>query len=141
MVRTTLNAAVAVLSVFIASCIPAEAEPSLVSAWQRCEAGKGCVKFAFMPNGKAIEQFPLSGSVVTAYGRYHIRGTVLKIRWKQFTPTQVCGSNPPNAENNAKQCAPVTQPDFKGPFHFEGLNALVWFKTDEPPLRLLRIEL
>jgi hypothetical protein len=61
-----------------------------VSAWQHCEPMKGCLKLAFMPNGHVIEQYSLAGSVVTAYGRYHIRGAVLKIGWKRFEPTEIC---------------------------------------------------
>jgi hypothetical protein len=65
---------VTIIGVFAASPIQVHAEPSLVSAWQHCEQGNGCSKFAFMPNGRVIEQFRASGSIVTAYGRYHVRG-------------------------------------------------------------------
>jgi hypothetical protein len=64
----------AAFAIFLANTVPAEAEISLVSAWQHCEPMKGCLKFAFLPNGRVIEQYPLAGSIVTAYGRYHIRG-------------------------------------------------------------------
>ncbi|SDR53066.1 hypothetical protein SAMN05444161_5407 [Rhizobiales bacterium GAS191] len=141
MARIATIVAVAILWAFIAKPVPAEAEASLVSAWQHCEPGKGCSKFAFMPNGQVIEQFPLAGSLVTAYGHYHIRGNVLKIGWKRFTPTRVCSPSRPNMGDANEQCSPTTQSDFKGPFHFEGLNALLWLKPDEPPLRLLRIKL
>jgi hypothetical protein len=141
MARISTIVAFAILWVFIAKPVPAEAEASLVSAWQHCEPDKGCSKFAFMPNGWVIEQFKLAGSLVTACGRYHIRGTILKIGWKRFTPTQVCSPSLPDVGNAGRQCSPIAQSDFKGPFHFEGLNALLWLKPGEPPLRLLRIEL
>ena len=141
MARIATDAALAILWVFVANPMPAKAEPSLVGAWQHCEPGKGCLKFAFMPNGQVIEQFPLSGSIVTAYGRYHVGGTTLKTDWKRFAPPQVCTPSLATAGNNSRQCEPATQSDFEGSFHFEGLNALLWLKIDEPPLRLLRTEL
>jgi hypothetical protein len=125
----------------IAQPAPAKAEASLIGVWQHCEPGKGCSKFAFLPNGWVIEQFPLAGGLATAYGRYHVRGIVLKIGWKRFTPTQVCGLARPDRGKADEPCAPVAQSDFKGPFRFEGLNALLWLKADDPPVRLLRIEL
>jgi hypothetical protein len=139
--RVPTTVAVAVLRLFISGSAPAVAEPSLVSAWQHCEPDKGCSKFAFFPNGWVVEQFKLAGSLVTAYGRYHVRGTVLKIGWKRFTPSEICGPGLPASGIAGEQCSPTNQSDFKGPFHFEGLNALLWWKPDGPPLRLLRIEL
>jgi hypothetical protein len=133
--------AVSILWLVASGSAPAVAEPSLVSAWQHCEPDKGCSKFAFMPNGWVIEQFRLAGSLVTAYGRYHVRGTVLKIGWKRFTPSEICGPAPWAAGSADGQCSLTTQSDFKGPFHFEGLNALLWLKPDGPALRLFRIEL
>jgi hypothetical protein len=141
MIRITTLFSAAILWACIAKVAPVEAEASLVSAWQHCEQGKGCSKFAFMPNGQVIEQFPLAGGVVTAYGHYHVRGPVLKISWKRFAPSQMCGSNRPGLGDAEEQCSPIAQPDFKGPFRFEGFNALLWLRPDEPPLRLLRVEL
>ena len=76
--------------ILIGKPAPADAQISLVSPWQHCEPIKGCIKIAFFPNGWAVEQFPLAGRVVTAYGRYHVRGTVLKIGWKRYEPTEIC---------------------------------------------------
>jgi hypothetical protein len=141
MARIPTIVAIAILRLFVSGAAPAVAEPSLVSAWQHCEAGKGCSKFAFMPNGRVIEQFKLAGSLVTAYGSYHVRGTVLKIDWKRFTPSEICSPSLSPAGTDDKQCSPTAQSVFEGPFYFEGLNALLWLKADGPPLRLLRIEL
>ena len=139
--RISTIVAVSILWLVASDCAPAVAEPSLVSALQHCEQDKGCSKFAFMPNGWVIEQFRFAGSLVTAYGRYHVRGTVLKIGWKRFTPSAICGPAPWAAGSADEQCAPISQSDFKGHFHFEGLNALLWLKQDGPALRLFRIEL
>jgi hypothetical protein len=55
----------AAFATFLANTAPAKAEISLISAWQHCEPMKGCSKFAFLPNGRVIEQFALaSGSVL-----------------------------------------------------------------------------
>ena len=82
--RITQLGIAAVFPICLANTAPAAAEISLIGAWQHCEPVKGCLKFAFLPNGHVIEQFPLAGSVITAYGHYHIRGTVLKIGWHRF---------------------------------------------------------
>src|SRR5271169_4225916 len=74
MSRITHLGFAAAFAIFPANTAPAKAEISLISAWQHCEPVKGCLKFAFLPNGRVIKQYPLAGSVVTAYGRYHIRG-------------------------------------------------------------------
>ena len=141
MVRFANIGAAAAIFVCVAGPVPTCAEPSLVSAWQHCETGKGCSKFAFLPNGRVIEQFDLAGNRVTAYGRYEFKGAVLEIGWQQFAPTQICGPNLAEVEAAGGQCSPTSQPDFKGPFRFDGLNALIWSKSDGPPLRLLRVQL
>jgi hypothetical protein len=96
---------------------------------------KGCMKFAFMPNGHVIEQYPLAGSTVTAYGHFHVRGDVLKIAWRRFEPAEVCGAD------QEKECVSTGQDDLKGAFRFEGFNALLWITPSLPPLRLVRIQL
>ena len=77
----------AILAIICEKAPAAHAEISLISAWQHCEPTKGCMKFAFMPNGHVIEQYPLAGSIVTAHGDFHIRGDVLEIGWHRFEPT------------------------------------------------------
>jgi hypothetical protein len=141
MVRVADMVAVAAVLLSVVGPMPAHADPSLVSSWQHCESGKGCAKFAFLPNGRVIEQFDLAGSKVTAYGRYEIKDTVLEIAWQQFAPPQICGSSPAGTMAAGEHCASTSQPDLKGPFRFDGLNALVWSKADGPPLRLLRVQL
>jgi hypothetical protein len=138
MSRITHLGLAAAFAILLANPAPAGAEIFLISAWQHCEPMKGCLKFAFLPNGRVIKQYPFAGSVVTAYGRYHIRGTVLKIGWHRFEPTEVCA----NANRAAdRRCISSGQDDIKGPFHFEGMNSLVWSAASIPPLRLVRIEL
>jgi hypothetical protein len=88
-----------------------------------------------------IEQFPRGGSVVTAYGHYHIRGAVLKIGWHRFEPTMVCGAGANANDGFDKQCISTGQEDIKGPFHFEGMNALLWSPPSAPSVRLVRIQL
>jgi hypothetical protein len=129
----------AAFATFLANTASAKAEVSLISAWQHCEPMKGCSKFAFQPNGRVIEQFALAGNVVTAYGHYHIRGTVLKIGWHRFEPAEVCPAGI-NANMGAKRIS-SGQDDIKGPFHFEGMNSLIWSAPNTLPLRLVRIEL
>ena len=90
---------------------------------------------------KVIEQFDLAGSRVTAYGRYEVKGAMLEIGWQEFAPTQICGPNLAPAEAAGGHCSPTSQPDFRGLFRFDGLNALIWSKSDGPPLRLLRVQL
>ena len=102
---------------------------------------KGCIKFAFFPNGWAVEQFPLAGRVVTAYGRYHVRGTVLKIGWKRYEPTEICVPISDRKSGVDKQCMPTARDDLKGEFQFEGPNALLWNTPSTPQLRLVRVEL
>ena len=119
MVRTVYSGFATILMLVFAKPSPAEAEISLISAWQQCEPTKGCLKFAFLPNGHVIKQFPLDGSVVTAYGHYHIRGAVLKIGWHRFEPARVCGASANANDGPHKQCVSTGQQDIKGPFHFE----------------------
>jgi hypothetical protein len=139
--RTVYFGFATILMLVYAKPSPAEAEISLISAWQHCEPTKGCLKFAFLPNGHVIEQFPLDGSVVTAYGHYHIRGAVLKIGWHRFEPTMVCGASANANDGPHKQCISTGQEDIKGPFHFEGMNALLWAAPSASPLHLVRIQL
>jgi len=107
MVRFANIGAAAAIFVCVAGPVPTCAEPSLVSAWQHCETGKGCSKFAFLPNGRVIEQFDLAGNRVTAYGRYEFKGAVLEIGWQQFAPTQICGPNLAEVEAAGGHCSPT----------------------------------
>jgi hypothetical protein len=139
--RTVYFGFATILMLFLAKPSPAKAEISLISAWRHCEPMKGCLKFAFFPNGHVIEQFPLDGGLVTAYGHYHIRGAVLKIGWHRFEPAVVCTTGANANDGPDRQCISTGQEDIKGPFHFEGMNALHWTAPSMPPLRLVRIEL
>src|SRR4029077_1271136 len=139
--RTICFGFATILMLVFAKPSPVEAELSLISAWQHWEPMKGCLKFAFFPNGHVIEQFPRGGSVVTAYGHYHIRGAVLKIGWHRFEPTMVCGAGANANDGFDKQCISTGQEDIKGPFHFEGMNALLWSPPSAPSVRLVRIQL
>lgn len=130
-----------ILMLIFAKPSPAEAEISLISAWQHCEPMKGCLKFAFFPNGHVIEQFPRGGSVVTAYGHYHIRGAVLKVGWHRFEPAEVCPAGANANDGPDWQCISTGREDIKGPFDFEGMNALLWTAPSAPPLHLVRIQL
>jgi hypothetical protein len=141
MSRTVHFSLATVLMLFVANAPRAKAEISLVSAWQHCEPVKGCLKFAFMPNGHVIEQFPQAGRVVTAYGHYHIRGSVLKIGWHRFEPAEVCGASADLDDGHGRECVLTGQEDIKGPFHFEGMNALLWSAPGVPSLHLVRIQL
>jgi hypothetical protein len=132
---------VSALAILLTDPAAARAEVSVISAWQHCEPMKGCLKFAFLPNGRVIKQYPLAGSIVTAYGRYHIRGTVLKIGWHRFEPAEVCAAHIDVNGATGRQCISSDQDDIKGPFHFEGMNSLVWSAPGTPPLRLVRVEL
>jgi hypothetical protein len=141
MSRISHFAGAIIFALFVARPLAVEAEASLTGAWQYCEPNKGCLKFAFRPNGDVIEQFPLSGNLVTAYGRYDIQGTVLKIGWTRFTPTEICAESG-NANGEAgKRCMPTVQPDIEAPFRFDGLNRLIWTAPNSPLPRLVRIEL
>jgi hypothetical protein len=60
MARVAAVVPAAMLWACIAQPAPAKAEASLIGVWQHCEPGKGCSKFAFLPNGWVIEQFPLA---------------------------------------------------------------------------------
>jgi hypothetical protein len=139
--RISLFGGAAVLTLFFMRPAAVEAQASLTGAWKYCEAEKGCLKFAFRPNGDVIEQFQLSGTLVTAYGHYDIRGTLLKIGWTRFSPTQICAGNGNANGDAAKQCSPTVQSDVEGTFHFDGLDSLTWNAPSAPPLRLLRIKL
>jgi hypothetical protein len=119
----------------------AQAEISLVGAWRHCEPAKGCLRFAFLPNGWVIEQFPIAGSAATAYGRYHVRGPVLKVSWKRYEPPQICVPNVGAKDGSDLQCLLTTQVDLKGQFNFDGMNALLWTTPSAPVLRLVRVEL
>jgi hypothetical protein len=129
----------AILAIICEKAPAAHAEISLISAWQHCEPTKGCMKFAFMPNGHVIEQYPLAGSIVTARGDFHVRGDVLEIGWHRFEPAEVCAADDHAGADS--RCVSTGQDDLKGPFHFEGLNALLWSTPSFPPLRLVRIQL
>ena len=129
---------------FVISCAntaPAEEKISLVGAWQRCEPVNGCSKFAFFPNGRVIEQYRVGGRTVTAYGRYHIRGTVLKIGWHRFEPAEICGAGADTIADAERKCTWSSQGDIKGPFFFEEPNMLIWSAAGMAPLQLVRIEL
>jgi hypothetical protein len=139
--RITQLGIAAVFAICLANSAPAAAEISLIGAWQHCEPVKGCLKFAFLPNGHVIEQFPLAGSVITAYGHYHIRGAMLKIGWHRFAPPKVCAAGADTNGSADRKCISSRQDDIKGPFHFEGINSMVWSAPNAPPLRLARIEL
>ena len=115
----------------------AQAEISLVSAWQHCEPTKGCMKFAFMPNGHVVEQYPIGGNIVTAYGNFRIDGDVLKIGWRRFDPAEVCATD--EQADAGRRCVSTGQDDIEGHFRFEGLNTLFWTTPRSPPLRLVRI--
>lgn len=119
----------------------AQAEISLVGAWRHCEPARGCLRFAFLPNGWVIEQFPIARSVATAYGRYHVRGPVLKVSWKRYEPTQICFPSADAKDGSDLQCLLTTQVDLKGQFNFDGMNALLWTTPSAPVLRLVRVEL
>ena len=126
-----------------ANTAPAEEMISLVGAWQRCEPVNGCSKFAFFPNGRVIEQYRVGGRTVTAYGRYHIRGTALKIGWHRFEPAEICaaGADTSAGAGVETKCTSSSQDDVKGPFYFEGPNMLIWSAAGMAPLPLVRIEL
>jgi hypothetical protein len=97
------------------------------------------MKFAFMPNGHVIKQYPLAGTTVTAYGHFHVRGDVLKIAWRRFEPAEICGAD--HHAGAEKQCVSTGQDDLRGAFRFEGFNALLWITPSLQPLRLVRIQL
>jgi hypothetical protein len=129
----------AILAVFVAGPNGAEAEVvSLVGAWQSCQPIKGCIRFAFMPNGSVIKQYPLLGSTVTAYGRYRRQGDMLQVAWTRVSPKRVCGASV-DAKGH-KQCVRSAEPNVHGPLQFDGFNALVWKISGAPQLRLDRIE-
>ncbi len=137
--RIVTYSCAAILAMVCGKAPGAHAEISLISAWQHCEPIRGCMKFAFMPNGHVIEQYPLAGRIVTAHGDFHIRGDVLEIGWHRFEPAVVCATDDHAVAD--RRCVSIGQDDFKGPFHFEGLNALLWSTPGLPSLRLVRIQL
>jgi hypothetical protein len=129
----------AILAIICGSVPFAQAEISLVSAWKHCEPTKGCMKFAFMPNGHVVEQYPIGGNIVTAYGNFRIDGDVLKIGWRRFDPAEVCATD--EQADAGRRCVSTGQDDIEGHFRFEGLNTLFWTTPRSPPLRLVRIQL
>lgn len=115
---------------------PGLAEPvSLIGHWVHCDPSKGCLRFAFLPNGKVIEQYPLGSAVMTAYGTYE-RGTDrLRIKWSKVSPGQICL----NGSTDPTQCLRTGQRNIKGSLAFTGFNALTWSFAEGPPLQLLRV--
>jgi hypothetical protein len=68
----------AILAIFAVGPSGAEAEVvSLAGAWHSRQPIKGCVRFAFMPNGSVIKQYSLLGGTVSSYGRYRRQGDML----------------------------------------------------------------
>ena len=93
MLRRVAFASLAALIVFIAPGRKGAqaAAVSLIGAWQSCEPIKGCIRFAFLPNRSVIKQYPILGSTVTSYGRYHRQGRRLQIAWTRVSPARICG--------------------------------------------------
>jgi hypothetical protein len=65
----------------------------------------------------------------------------VKIGWKRFEPIEICAAGVDSNAEPDSRCMSTAQVDIKGPFHFMGINALLWTAPGAPPLRLVRIEL
>lgn len=142
MLRRVAFASFAALIVFIASGSKgAKAEVvSLIGAWQTCEPIKGCIRFAFLPNRSVIKQYPMLGTTVTSYGRYHRQGRRLQIVWTRVSPARICGQVTGANKGHHKQCVRPHERNLNGGLQLHGFNALVWKVPGRPPLRLVRVE-
>jgi hypothetical protein len=112
---------------------------SLVGYWIHCDPQKGCLKYAFFPNGGVVAQYPFQDTTITAKGSYRLRDGVLKLRWRKVRPKRVCVADA-SAPAGPKTCYKASQHNMKGPVSFDGLNKLTWNLAGGAPLDLVRVE-